>query len=160
MDAGDLTIEEAAARAATSIDRPLDVDDERALQRLVLAYGVCVDFALVDEVVGYFTPDAVWDGREFRFPLCRGREEIRAQFEKECVPGMRQVHVMEPPLLWRDDDPDVAHGFVHFNALRSADGSGLVAAQHTYGIYTDRYRRGRDGWKIEHRTLRLRLVRK
>lgn len=156
----DMTIEEVAARAVSSIGTALDAEDERAIGRLILAYGVCVDFALVDEVVGLFAPDAVWDGREFRFPMCRGEEEIRAQFERECLPGMRQVHVMEPPLLAPGDDPDVAYGLVPFNALQSADGTGKVAGPHTYGIYTDRYTRGSDGWKIARRTLRLRLVRK
>jgi len=153
------TIEDEARHAVTSVGAPLAVDDERAIQRLILAYGMCVDFALIDEVVDLFVPDAVWDGREFGFPLCHGAEEIRAQFERECPPGLRQVHVMEPPLLALGEVPDVATGLVPFNALQCLDG-GLRAGQHTYGIYADRYRRSATGWKIERRTLRLRLVRK
>lgn len=159
MEGDESRIEDEARRAVASIGSPLDPDDERAIQRLILAYGLCVDFALVDEVVDLFTPDAVWDGRELHFPLCRGTEEIRAQFERECSPELRQVHVMEPPLLAASSEPDVATGLVPFNALRGIDG-GIRAGQHTYGMYSDRYRRDAEGWKFERRTLRLRLVRK
>jgi hypothetical protein len=154
------TIEDAARRA---VERRLDTlhpDDERAIERLILSYGICSDFALVDEVVALFTPDAVWDGTEFRFPVCSGLDEIRAHFTKECRPGMRQVHVMEPALLSTGGGPDDAVGFVPFNAMQSADGSGVIAAQHAYGIYQDRYRRDGDGWRIAERVLRLRLVRR
>lgn len=155
-----MSIEDAARRAIADHPRGLDVEDERAIQRMILAYGIGADFALVDEMAAMFTPDAVWDGTEFRFPVCHGPEEIRAHFATECVPGMRQVHVMEPPLLAPGEDADHAVGLVPFNAMQAAGGEGKVAGQHTYGIYEDRYRRTADGWRIEHRTLRLRLVRR
>lgn len=155
----DRTIEEAAQRAVASRDQALAPEDERAIQRLIIAYGLCSDFALIDEIPSLFVSDAVWDGREFRFPVCRGHEEIQGHFAKECRPGMRQVHIMEPPLLWADGD-DGAEGLVQFSAMQAADGAGVIAAQHAFGMYVDRYRRTDAGWKIEHRTLRLRLVRR
>lgn len=159
--AGDhVTIEDAARRAVSAHRRSLDPDDDRAIQRLILAYGVCCDFALIDEAVELFTDDAVWDGEEFRLPRCEGRAEIRAHLANECVPGMRQVHVMEPPLLAPGDDAESAVGFVPFNAMQAAGGEGVIAGQHAYGIYQDRYRRDGEGWRIAHRVLRLRLVRK
>lgn len=158
--AGQLSLEEVARRAAHDYTNALDIEDEREIQRLILAYGIGADFALVDEMVAMFTPDAVWDGTEFRFPVCRGSEEIRAHFLKECKPGTRQVHVMEPPLLAPGGDPDRAVGLVPFNALRSADGDRITAGPHTYGIYEDHYRRTPDGWRFDRRTLHLRLVRR
>jgi hypothetical protein len=154
------TVEDAARQAVGRRLQALDPDDERAIARLILSYGISSDFAMVDEVVALFTPDAVWDGSEFRFPVCSGHDEIRAHFTKECRPGMRQVHVMEPALLAPGDGPDDAVGFVPFNAMQAADGSGVIAAQHAYGIYQDRYRRDGDTWLIAERVLRLRLVRR
>jgi hypothetical protein len=156
-----MTIDAAAQAAVRWPDGQLDVSDERALQRLVLTYGICSDFGLVDELVELFEPDALWDGTGFRFPRCEGREEIHRWFTEVCGKGVRQVHVMEPAVFTAGDTPDRARGFVQFNAMEAAeDGRGLFASQHAYGIYEDAYRKRDDVWRFDRRTLHLRLVRR
>jgi ketosteroid isomerase-like protein len=154
------SIEEAVRLAVENRSRRLPPEDEAAVQGLIVAYGLAADFGHADAVADLFTDDATWDGSNFRFPRCDGRDEIRAWFGKLAAEGKRQVHVMEPALLWADG-PDRAHGVVSFNAMEvDPDGHGVFAAQHAYGLYEDQYVKHAGAWRLAQRSLHLRLVRR
>lgn len=152
-----------AVRLAVAADAPrLPPADEGAIQRLVMGYGLCADFSLLDELTELFEPEAVWDGSAFRFPRCEGRDEIRAWFGKVAAAEQRQVHVMGPVLVRPvTGDGDIARGIVSFDAMEAApEGHGVFAAQHAYGLYEDEYVKRGDAWRFSQRVLHLRLVRR
>lgn len=153
-----------SARVAEAVGHDgneLTYEDRSALERLVLMYGLCADFGMPEHVSDLFEDDGRWDGRAFRFPLCHGSAEISAWFQQVAAGESRQMHIMETPVFTPGPADDTAAGLVPFNAMESAvDGKGIIAGQHAFGIYEDQYRK-RDGrWRIQSRTLHLRLVRR
>src|SRR4051812_49342546 len=92
-----------------STGAPPAIADRAEIGDVIAAYAACCDFAAIDTLISLFTVDAVWDGREFRFPRCEGHAELRSHFESVCRPGMRQVHNMGQVML-RAESEDVVHG--------------------------------------------------
>jgi hypothetical protein len=154
-----LTIEGAVASAVRHRHGQIPREDSTGIERLILAYALCIDFGLIDELLELFSPNGVWDGRDFRYSLCQGTAEMRSFFQRVCGPIIRQTHIIYPPYLWRDDQSDSVFGLVPFSAAQATEPHKPNGGPHAYGIYQDHYLRTGGTWRIQSRVLRLRLVR-
>lgn len=150
------TLEEAGSAAFGQRSAFLPADDERQIQRLCLIYGMASDLGDVEAIVGLFTEDGLWDGTSVRMPRARGHEELRAHFTAECPDGLRQIHVIEQPLVTPGASDDEAHGLVIFQAMRATEG--IKAPSAAYGMHQDLYRRVDGTWLIAERIIHLRVV--
>jgi hypothetical protein len=71
-----------------------DVTDRLAIQDLNQKYAVHVDLHEIDAWVELFTPDAMFDEREFGTPLMTGHEEIRAYGQQLAATVQHALHHM------------------------------------------------------------------
>lgn len=131
-----------------------DAEVADAVQRLVLAYAMAVDFGEFDAVAELFDADAVWDGTEFGFGRHERCEAIATALREQCTGARAIVHFTGPSLVWQDG-ADRAGGVVYFSALRR-DEAGV--SRQAFGVYEDGYVRHDGTWRFALRTLRFRLA--
>ncbi|QYJ03100.1 nuclear transport factor 2 family protein [Nocardioides panacisoli] len=121
-------------------------EDIAALQRLKYRYLRTLDTKAWDEFAACFVPDATADYNGLAFD---DRDALVAYMRKNMSEGVLTMHHAHHPEIDLDaSDPDRAratwylHDKVIVNAFRFALEGGA--------IYTDRYVRTAEGWRIQH----------
>jgi hypothetical protein len=117
-----------------------------AIRDLAARYNIAGDGRRLDDFVGVFTEDAVYDSAVFR---CRGRAEIRnylqAAWDSEPgrpMPRSRRHHITTAQIDL--EGADDASGQIYY--LMCTD----LGPDHG-GYYLDRYRRTAEGWRMASR---------
>lgn len=128
----------------------MNIEDKIAIHDLCHRYAIFIDTYQIDAWVSQFTPDVIFDEREFDFGLHEGQEAVRAygHFLRQTTRHMS--HIMSNHLV---------EGMSEGEAKGTA--TGLIEAMTTDGtrtrylvFYEDRYRKLHRAWKIHRRTLR------
>ncbi|TIC85058.1 nuclear transport factor 2 family protein [Nocardioides sp. GY 10113] len=129
--------------------RLAQVEDERAIEKLVASYGPLVDAGLPDEVAELWTTDGVYDVDEL---YMGSADEVRAMVTSDAHQGLigrGAAHFLGP-----------AHVTVTGDSARAVCHSLLVVHhQERYlvvraGVNLFQLVRTPEGWRIEHRTTR------
>ena len=124
------------------------VEDELAIQRLLMDYAAYLDERDYARYVSLFTADGEWTNEAGSY---KGQAAIRDMLEREVVPAgavnRSNYHIMTNPRIDLDGDRAAAASRFLF-VLRGPDGS-LVPA--LGGIYRDEFIRQGDAWKIKRR---------
>jgi uncharacterized protein (TIGR02246 family) len=126
------------------------LEDELAIHRLIVRYGLSVDIGDADLAAGVFTDDGVYDVDIGRM---EGRDAVRAMVQSARHQGMvgHCAHQIGPAVVeLAGDDRAVATGYSRVY-LHSAAGT------HIYRVSCNRWQLvKRDGeWLIAHRTTRV-----
>ena len=126
-----------------------DLDTEQ-IRRLTHEYSWAIDKFLLDELLGLFAEDAVFDMRGFGAPAASvGHEEVRATFAALIDSLSGCVHLTMNHLI--DVDGDTATGTVYCHAfVVNPDGS----RADNLALYEDSYVRSGDGWKFSQRSVK------
>ena len=137
-------------RRVEALERRLRaVEDELAIHRLIVRYGLAVDVGDAERTAAVFAPDGVYDA-DVR--LMRGRGEVSDMVRSDRHQNMvgRCAHQIGPAVVRVEGDRAVALGYSRVYLNESGDIS----------IYRVSYNRWqlerRDGeWQIVHRRTRL-----
>lgn len=122
--------------------------DTEQIRRLTHEYSWAIDNFRLEELLGLFVEDAVFDLRGFGAPdESVGREAVRATFAALIDSLSGCVHLTMNHLI--DVDGDTATGTIYCHAfVVNADGS----RADNLALYEDTYIRTRDGWKFSSRS--------
>jgi uncharacterized protein (TIGR02246 family) len=124
------------------------LEDELAIHRLIVAYGLAVDTGDADEAAAVFAPDGVYDTD---VGVMTGRAGVAAMVRSERHQTMvgHCAHQIGPATVRIDGDLAEAIGYsrVYLEGR---------AGTHVYRVSVNhwRLRRGDGGWLIERRTTR------
>lgn len=125
------------------------VEDELAIHRLIVRYGLAVDTGDADRTTAVFSADGIYDA-DVR--LMRGRDEIADMVRSDRHQGMvgRCAHQIGPAVVRVDGDRAVALGYSRVY-LRGDDGIDV------YRVSMNRWELARrdSAWVIVHRLTRL-----
>jgi uncharacterized protein (TIGR02246 family) len=138
------------ARLAQLEQRLALVEDERAVARVVAAYGPLVDGGDAERVAALWEPDGVYDVDEL---LMSGRAQIAAMVRSSSHQGWIAggcAHVMAPPHVTVTGDEAVAVGH---SLMVVQDGGQFRLRRATANRW--RLRRGAEGWRVVERTTRV-----
>jgi hypothetical protein len=121
------------------------------IRSLLIEYVQCADTGRTDRMLELFTPDAVMEATND--PVCHGREEIRAYFERA---GRSAKTFMAHPYLRHHlssihielELPGEARSTGYFLAITD------TGPDH-WGRYRDTLRHDGASWRIQHRRLQL-----
>lgn len=138
------------AQRLAALERRLQaVEDELAIHRLIVRYGLAVDTGDAERTAAVFTPEGVYDA-DVR--CMRGRAEIADMVQSDRHQAMvgRCAHQIGPATVRVDGDRAVAIGYSRVY-LRDGDGIGI------YRVSMNRWElERRDGsWLIAHRRTRI-----
>lgn len=126
------------------------VEDRLAIQEVNQRYATHIDFHEIDEWVGLFTRDAVFDEREFGSPLSTGQDEIRAYGQELVKTVQFALHHMTTHVI-SDLTATSARG-IAFSIVEYLLKDGFHAR--TQVIYKDRYEKINGRWLIAERVLK------
>jgi hypothetical protein len=125
------------------------LEDELAIHRLIVRYGLAVDIGDPDQTAAVFAEDGIYDA-DVR--LMNGREDVRDMVRSERHQKMvgHCAHQIGPAIVKLNGDTALAVGYSRVY-LRGADGIGI------YRVSYNRWQlERRDGaWLIVHRRTRL-----
>lgn len=125
------------------------VEDELAIHKLIVRYGLAVDSGDAERTTAVFAPDGVYDA-DVR--LMRGRGDIADMVRGERHQAMvgHCAHQIGPALVRVDGDAATALGYSRVY-LQSAEGIAV------YRVSFNRWTLARqaEGWRITHRLTRL-----
>ncbi|WP_029391795.1 nuclear transport factor 2 family protein [Streptomyces xiaopingdaonensis] len=142
--------DEQGARISDLEERLARLEDERAVTRLITAYGPLVDAGCADAVAALWAPDGVYDVDEIRM---EGREQIAAMVRSGRHPRWIAdgcAHVVGPPHVTVEGDEAVAVGH-SLMVVHGAEGHRLRRATANHW----RLQRGSAGWQVTSRTSRV-----
>ena len=140
-------LKEQLAALQAQVDR---LEDERAVTRVLSAYGPLVDSGSADEVAALWTSDGVYDVDE---RLMTGRTEIETMVRGPRHQGFIAggcAHVLGPPHVSVSGDDAVA---VCYSLMVVHGEEGFVVRRATANHF--QLRRESDGWKITTRMSRI-----
>jgi uncharacterized protein (TIGR02246 family) len=137
--------DDVSQRLAALERRLLAVEDELAIHRLIVRYGLAVDTGDAERTVAVFSEDGVYDA-DVR--LMRGRDEIGDMVRSDRHQHMvgRCAHQIGPALVRVDGDRALALGYSRVY-LRDGDGIGI-------------YRVSLNRWELERRAGTWLIVRR
>ncbi|MGH7789669.1 MAG: nuclear transport factor 2 family protein [Candidatus Binatia bacterium] len=125
------------------------LEDELAIHRLIVRYGLAVDTGDAARAAAVFTADGVYD---VDVRLMRGRGDVEAMVRSAHHQAMvgHCAHQIGPAVVHLDGDRAVALGYSRVY-LQGADGIGI------YRVSTNRWELERrpQGWLITRRLTRL-----
>jgi uncharacterized protein (TIGR02246 family) len=126
------------------------LEDERAVSRLVAAYGPLVDSGDAEGVAALWATDGVYDVDEL---LMTGRGEIAAMVRSAAHQGWITggcAHVVGPPHVTVTGDDAIA---VCYSLMVVHEDGGFVLRRATANVW--RLRRSAGGWLVTDRTNRV-----
>lgn len=125
------------------------LEDELAIHRLIVRYGLAVDAGDADGAAAVFTEDGVYDVDVGRM---EGRDAVRAMVRGERHQAMvgHCAHQIGPAVVEVDGDRAIATGYSRVYLQ-------TVAGTHVYRVSCNRWSlvRRDEGWRIAHRTTRV-----
>ena len=133
-----------------ALTRRLQVlEDELAIHRLIVRYGLAVDIGDAEQTAAVFSEDGIYDA-DVR--LMRGRADVAGMVRSERHQKMvgSCAHQIGPAIVKVDGDSAVALGYSRVY-LRGADGIDVYRV--SYNRWQLRKREG--DWRIAHRRTRL-----
>lgn len=140
------TLEDTVAALARRVDA---LEDELAIHRLIVRYGLAVDAGDADGAAAVFTEDGVYDVDVGRMD---GREAVRAMVRGPRHQAMvgHCAHQIGPAIVTLDGDRATATGYSRVYLE-------TPAGTHVYRVSANRWDLvKRDGaWSIAHRTTRV-----
>ena len=142
------TIREASPRVGTSWRK--NVDDERAIRRLMARYCHLVDDGAFDELGALWSEDAELALRD---ETATGPTAIVAMIGALQTPERRGIHVGANAII--DVEGDAARAVSDFVFMRREDTPDPIVK--FVGRYTDRFVRTRDGWRFRRREINFRF---
>lgn len=128
----------------------MNIEDKIAIHDLNHRYAIFIDTYQIDEWVSLFTPDVIFDEREFNFGLHEGQDAVRAYGHVLRQTTRHMSHIMSNHLvegLSQDDAKGTAMGLIEAMTMDGTRTRYLV-------FYEDQYRKSDSAWKIHKRTLR------
>ncbi len=128
------------------------LEDELAVQRLVLSYGPTADAGLSGQTAARWTEDGVYDWDADGEPH-EGRTAVAAMLAGDAHQGFvarGAAHVMSPPVVALDGDSAVA---VNYSLVVARREEGFELWR-TSAVRWDLLRT-REGWRVARRTNRL-----
>ncbi|WP_340268480.1 nuclear transport factor 2 family protein [Sphingobium mellinum] len=128
----------------------MSLEDKIEIHDLCHRYALCIDSYRIDDWVALFTPDVVFDEREFEFGLHEGREAVRAYGHVLRETTRHMSHLMSNHLVENISDGS-ATGTV--TGLVEAMTNDLVRTRYLV-LYQDEYRKCDGAWKIHRRVLK------
>jgi len=142
--------EDLALRLAALERRLARVEDELAIHRLIVRYGLAVDVGDADQAAEVFTPDGIYDVDVGRMA---GRDAVRAMVQGERHQSMvgQCAHQVGPAVVeLQGPDRAVATGYSRVY-LETRAGT------HIYRVSFNRWElvKQDDDWRIVRRTTRL-----
>ncbi len=125
------------------------LEDELAIHRLIVRYGLAVDIGDAERSAGVFAEDGVYD---VDVGLMRGRGDVMQMVRSEKHQGMLPncAHQIGPAVVEVHGDRAVATGY-----SRVYRKQGDTVAIHRVSFNRWELERRRDGWQIVRRTTRL-----
>lgn len=135
------------------MERSSCVEDRLAIQELNHKYAIHIDLHEIDEWVGLFTKDAVFDEREFDNPLSTGHDEIRAYGRVLVDKVQYALHHMTTHVI-RGLTATSATG-IAFSIVEYLLKDGFHARSQV--IYQDRYEKVDGRWLIAERVFKQTL---
>ena len=138
------------AQQVESLSRRVQaLEDELAIHRLIVRYGLAVDTGDAERTAAVFTPDGVYDA-DVRLMAGRGAVADMARSDRHQHMVGRCAHQIGPAVVRVDGDRAVALGYSRVY-LRADDGIGI------YRVSLNRWElERRDGaWLIARRLTRL-----
>ncbi|HEY2301418.1 MAG TPA: nuclear transport factor 2 family protein [Acidimicrobiales bacterium] len=154
-----------ARTEATSLsveERLQRLEDQLAINQLMMTYGPCVDSGSADDTGRLWTADGEYDAGT---QIMRGRDEIGAMVvgaQHQSFVHNGCAHLISPPLITVDGDAAVATCYSQL-CLRDNDDEGIGGVWPGGGrpyrvqrITANRwdFERGDDGWKVTRRVNR------
>lgn len=141
---------DALARQVDALARRVQaLEDELAIHRLIVRYGLAVDTGDPARSAAVFTADGVYD---VDVRLMRGRADVEAMVRSDHHQAMvgHCAHQIGPAVVRVDGDRAVALGYSRVY-LHGADGIGI------YRVSTNRWELERrpEGWLITRRVTRV-----
>jgi 3-phenylpropionate/cinnamic acid dioxygenase small subunit len=137
------------------------VADELAIRNVLAAVAQFADGGTVDEYVGRFTDDAVWQMPAnptigLAESVRRGAADIRAGVEERRAagvqgPGTHTRHVVGTVRV-EHDGGDTATAYSYFTFWT---GTATAPVARTVGAYEDTFRRTPAGWRLAHRIITM-----
>src|SRR5574341_459342 len=125
------------------------LEDELAIHRVIIRYGLAVDVGDADGAAAVFSEDTVYD---VDVGVMRGRQGVRDMVRSERHQRMvgHCAHQIGPAVVEVQGDRAVATGYSRVYLHTDA---GI----HLYRVSCNRWelRRHPDGWQIAHRTTRV-----
>ncbi len=125
------------------------LEDELAIHRLIVRYGLAVDVGDADRTAEVFTEDGIYDAD---VSLMRGREQVRAMVRGDRHQAMLPncAHMIGPAVVEVEGDRAIATGYSRVY-LRQGDAIGI------YRVSFNRWELERRGgqWWIVRRVTRL-----
>jgi uncharacterized protein (TIGR02246 family) len=125
------------------------LEDELAIHRLIVRYGLAVDVGDADAAAATFAPDGIYD---VDVGVMRGREAVAAMVRGDRHQAMigRCAHQIGPAVVEVDGDRATAVGY---SRVYLANEGGVDV----YRVSTNRWRLERRGgaWAIVHRATRV-----
>ena len=130
------------------------LEDERAILRLLHAYGHHLDYGLAEAWLDCFTEDGVFEVQRATPPggLYRGRDELRGFVSAHThAPDKWHKHVVVDPIIRTDgDSAEVESYFMRLDRIDD------IPRIRTFGRYRDSLRRGEDGrWRLAKRVVEV-----
>jgi uncharacterized protein (TIGR02246 family) len=129
--------------------RVIALEDELAIHRLIVRYGLAVDAGDAEAAAATFADDGVYD---VDVGVMRGRAQVAAMVRGERHQAMvgRCAHQLGPVVVQVDGDRAAATGYSR--VYLAADG-----AMEIYRVSTNRWRleRREGGWTVVERVTRL-----
>lgn len=142
-------MEDVARQIAALASRVQALEDELAIHRLIVRYGLAVDIGDADRTAAVFVEDGIYDA-DVR--LMRGREDVRDMVRGERHQSMVSncAHMIGPAVVGLDGERAIATGYSRVYLKKGE----------TIGIYRVSFNRWelerRDGqWSIVRRVTRL-----
>ena len=117
--------------------------------RLTHDYALANDSFEVEEVVGLFASDGVFDMRPIGLGVYAGHDEIRDFFEREKRALTHVMHLTTNHRIDLDPGGEEASGTVYYLAIGVVRRSG--EENQSRGYYEDRYVRTAAGWRFRSR---------
>lgn len=145
-----MTADDLDRRLAGLEQRLALLEDERAITRLVAAYGPLVDSGDAERVAAIWEPDGVYDVDEL---LMTGRQEIAAMVasanHQRWIAG-GCAHVVGPPRVTVTGDDAIA---VCYSLMVVREEKTFTLRRATANLW--RLRRGPEGWRVAERINRV-----
>ncbi len=129
----------------------LAYSDTEAIRSLATTYSRGLDSFDLDLAVGVFSPDAHFDATAFGIEILSGREAIRDFLAAHQATVEAQMHLVGNHLITAGDDGTITGTSYLLEEGIAKDGT----LSRVRALYTDRYARTTDGWRIEHRKVEL-----
>ena len=128
------------------ISRRNDVDDERAIRRLITRYCHLVDDGAFERLTPLWTDDAEL---ALRGETATGPAAIVTKIAERQTPELRGIHVSANVII--DVEGDTARAVSDFVFMRREGGPDPIVK--FIGRYIDRFERTPDGWKFRRREI-------